>query len=135
MINCGVGREVPQAVRETVEAVRKLTTTKKLPCGVQQRLLVEELGLDKSTVSRRINQAIELGYLVNLEDKKGRPARLKLDEKLPEQTDILPPAEILRTPTDQQGPEGVAELHGCVGGEGGPMPPTPTFTRKDAEHV
>jgi hypothetical protein len=37
------------------------------------------------------------GYLVNLEERRGRPARLVLGEPLPEEVAILPP------PTDLEG--------------------------------
>ena len=53
------------------------------------------LGLDKSAAARRIATAVQLGYLRNLEDRKGRPARLILGEPLPESVSILPSCEVL----------------------------------------
>jgi hypothetical protein len=44
--------------------------------------------LDKSAVSRRVADAIDRGYLRNLEDKKGRPARLVMGDPLPEELEV-----------------------------------------------
>jgi hypothetical protein len=40
--------------------------------------------------------ALEGGYLRNLEDRKGRPARLVIGDDLPEDMEILPTVEALR---------------------------------------
>lgn len=58
--------------------------------GISYLQLAEELGLDKSAANRRGHRAIELGYVKNLEDKKGKPARLQLGDLLPDETDLLP---------------------------------------------
>jgi hypothetical protein len=91
-------RSVPASVRETVATVGSLT----LAGGETTVLaLAQAMGLDKSAASRRVRAAIERGYLKNLEDKRGRPARLVLGEPLPVEQTILPePAELER-------------LHGC----------------------
>ena len=68
--------------------------------GVPHRALVKELKLDKSTVSRRVNAAIELGYIVNAEERRGRPARLKTYDPLPDEEEILPL------------PEAISSVHG-----------------------
>ena len=41
------------------------------------------LKLDKSAISRRVAAALDGGFLKNLEDRKGRPARLVLGDPLP----------------------------------------------------
>ena len=64
--------------------------------AASQSELVQRLGLDKSAVSRRVNAAVDLGYLINEETRPGRPARLELGEPLPEDGVILPPPESLR---------------------------------------
>ena len=96
---------VPVEVRETVEAVRKLTIDDDRPfleltfdewsrqIGVSQSHICEALGLNKATVSRRVKLAIELGYLVNLEEKKGQPAKLVLGEPMPNERQVLPTPE------------------------------------------
>ena len=48
------------------------------PATKKQRIyeVAKELGIDKSAASRRVSVAIEAGYVLNLEEKKGRPLRL-----------------------------------------------------------
>ena len=92
LVSAGVGASVPETVRETVEAVKALSTS--WPNGVPQSALKGVLGLDKGPISRRVNQAIDLGYLVNEEEKKGRPARLKIGEPMPEEVEVLPRPEM-----------------------------------------
>ncbi|MGH2924458.1 MAG: hypothetical protein ACRDK1_00640 [Solirubrobacterales bacterium] len=106
LVSEGVGRAVSAKTRETVEAVVKLSPGH--PEGVRLAILASKLGLDKSTVSRRASVAREGGYLVNLEDRQGRPARYRLGEPLPEELEILPQSEVLAAT--------VAPLHAQSGG-------------------
>jgi hypothetical protein len=89
----GVEATVPRSVRETVEAV-KLLGGRQLD-GVSLPALAAELGLDKSTASRRATAAIELCYLRNDEARLGRPARYAPDQPMPVETEILPRPEAL----------------------------------------
>ncbi len=92
---------VTPAVRETVAAVTQARGVSDEPVRLGQ--LAEVLGLDKASVSRRVGQAVKGGWLVNDEDRKGRPAKLLLGERLPEERPALPaPAEIFDTPPAQQ---------------------------------
>jgi hypothetical protein len=50
-------------------------------------------------VSRRVTVAVDAGVLRNLEDRKGRPARLVLGDPLPDEIELLPKPE---------------RLHGCT---------------------
>ena len=85
----GVHASVPVTVRETVEAVRKLS--KKDINELTELEIANELQLDKSTTSRRIRDAIARGFLDNLQERKGRPARIVLtDQVLPDDQCILP---------------------------------------------
>ena len=89
----GLGRAVSSTIRETVEAVKQL-----LDAGapdVSVLAVADVLGLDKSSASRRVNQAITSGYLRNLQVGRGRPCRLVLGASLPEDIEILPRAETL----------------------------------------
>ena len=52
--------------------------------------------LDKSTVSRRVNRAMQLGYLRNEQLQKGCPALILPNEALPDESDVLPPVEVLQ---------------------------------------
>jgi hypothetical protein len=92
LVAAGVEASVPQTVRETVEAVRALA--KRWPEGVPQSAVKAYLVLDKSTVSRRINHAIKLGYLVDEQDKRGQPALLRLGDPLPVEVEVLPRPEL-----------------------------------------
>ena len=90
----GIDATVAPIVRETVAAVETLLADGRLEASLRQ--VAHALGLDKSAAARRIAAAVQLGYLRNLEDRKGRPARLILGEPLPESVSILPSCEVLR---------------------------------------
>jgi hypothetical protein len=94
LISEGVEATVPPIVRETVEAVEKLIDEgDKAPVTIKQ--VGAELGLDYQPTYRRVHMALDGGYLKNLEDRKGRPARLVLGDPLPEDLAILPdPTEL-----------------------------------------
>jgi MarR family len=87
----GVEASVPEFIRETVKAVEN-------PAGDSVSIgdLAKRLHLDKSTTSRRVRAALDRGYLKNLEDKKGRPARLVVGDPLPDELVILSDPEVLQ---------------------------------------
>ena len=58
--------------------------------------VAKRLGLDHSAAWRRVRVAIRKCYLVNLEDRPRRPARLALGDPLPEEEPVLPSPEALR---------------------------------------
>lgn len=89
----GVDATVSATTRETVNAVQSLITTH--PEGVTVAALVTKLHIDKSTALRRSRVAQDCEYLRNLEDKKGKPARLVLGEPMPDDVDILPARDAL----------------------------------------
>jgi len=90
----GVEASVSPQVRETVDAVRRLCVgAEGHPVSVTQ--IASELGIDKSTASRRVGQAIKGGYLKNLEKERGVAAQVGLGDPLPEDIELLPPAEAL----------------------------------------
>jgi hypothetical protein len=91
VFSAGVGATVKPETRETVEAVAALQADHEN--GVPLPAVATRLGLDKSVVSRRWRVAREGGYLVNLEERRGRPARLVTGEPLPDETPILPTPE------------------------------------------
>jgi hypothetical protein len=82
LISEGVNASVSATVRETVQAVATLQT--EWPYGVSLAKLTKVLNLDKSSTSRRANDAQSKGYLLNNEDQKGRPARWVMGEPLPD---------------------------------------------------
>ena len=72
--------------------------------------LARTLKLDKSSISRRVGAALDGGFLKNLEDRKGRPARLVLGDPMSGDLEVLPFAE--RLARDHL-------LHGCAVDNGG----------------
>jgi hypothetical protein len=98
----GAERSVPSTVRATVEAVRRINAERLLEEGVTVVALAVALELDKSSALRRARVAIERGYLKNLEERRGRPARLMPGEALPADASVLPSVEE------------IARLHGCA---------------------
>ena len=88
ILSAGVGVTVSREVREVVDAVRRLTDEKSTEVSLTQ--LAQALRLDKSAASRRVTGAVERGFLVNNEDRKGRPARIALGDALPDDFEILP---------------------------------------------
>jgi hypothetical protein len=88
-------------LRETVQAVATLLAGES--SEVKQADIKRKLRLDKSVVSRRVTAAEDAGFLRNLEDRKGRPARLVLGDPLPEEVELLPQPQ---------------RLHGCMVDEG-----------------
>jgi hypothetical protein len=97
----GVQAMVSETVRDTVEAVKELDRPN--DPGVQVVAVAKALGIDKSAALRRVRVAIEDGYLVNLEERKGRPARITPGDPLPEQRPVLPHPDAL--PGDRGGGE------------------------------
>jgi hypothetical protein len=94
---------LPATVRETVEAVATLTRDQDpLDEGVPVTRVAGLLGVDKSTALRRVRVATARGFLRNLEDRRFRPARLVLGERLPGDAALLPPVAELEW------------LHGCA---------------------
>ena len=91
----GVDATVSPAVRETVKTVSELCDEAAgAPASLGQ--LTTRLRLDKSAVSRRVSVARKLGFLINLETRKGRPAQLALSNPLPEELEVFPTVEALQ---------------------------------------
>jgi hypothetical protein len=131
IISEGVEAAVSPTLRETVEAVTELSRRHDRPVSVTE--LAQRLKLDKSATSRRVRVALDRGYLINTEDKRGRPAKLLPGEPLPTEEPILPSPDELCTVVPgggSQPPQG----QNCVdcslagGGEGGVYPPDNTAT-------
>jgi hypothetical protein len=89
----GIEATVPPTVRETVTAVGACVGG-----GVGEislTALARKLKLDKNSAHHRVRKAIERGYLVNREEKRGMPARIALADPLPDEIEILPTIEAL----------------------------------------
>jgi len=142
----GVGATVPATIRETVTTVAEITQGRDEPASLAE--VAKRLKLDRSAASRRVRAAVELGYLVNLEDRRGKPARLVIGEPLPEEADILPTVAVLQgvdlgvatvgggANTDGTGVSGECCSVARVSGGYIVPPPPPLFSSgSDAERV
>ena len=103
LVAAGIGATVTPTMRETVQAVRDCD----LGEGVTVQRLAVELTLDRSAVQRRCQGARQRGYLTNLEEKRGRPARYAIGDAMPEEIDVLPrtiPDGVQHTPQPDDTP-------------------------------
>jgi DNA-binding transcriptional ArsR family regulator len=95
LVSEGIEATVPETVRQTVEAVRRLREgSNGEPVTVTE--LTRELKLDRSAVSRRVRNAKDRGYLRDLEENQRKPSRLVLGDDLPDDLEILPKWEDVR---------------------------------------
>lgn len=90
----GIDATVAPTVRETVRAVQMLISEERATLTLRE--IAQALALDKSAASRRISTTIQLGYLRNTEDRKGRPARVCLGDPIPDEMPVLPDAQALQ---------------------------------------
>jgi len=84
---------VSATARETVQAIAELTSAGNETCSLTE--VSKFLGLDKSAVSRRVAEVRRIGFIKNLEDKKGKPLRLVIGEPMPKDIFLLPEADVL----------------------------------------
>jgi hypothetical protein len=97
----GVDVTVKPEIREVVEATARLLAEGR--DEVRQVDIKTALNLDKSAISRRVAAVLEAGFLKNLEDRRGRHARLVLADPLPTNREVLPAPDRLAD-----------ELHSCT---------------------
>jgi hypothetical protein len=91
------GLALDKKMAETLEAVEKLVKEKPPDEGVTAASVAAELNLDKSAGRRRVTKALVAGYLVNLEQRKGRPGRYRLaDEESVTSEEAMPDAASLQ---------------------------------------
>jgi hypothetical protein len=138
----GVEATVSPIVRQTVEAVKRLINEGDEEHATN-RAVADDLKIDKAATSRRVRVAVDRGYLKNLEDRKGRPARLVVGEPMPEDAQILPlPEELDRCAVDRDfegvlhppPPDSLSE-GSSEGGGGSYIPPENTSTDQPATPV
>lgn len=107
VVSQGLEATVPDHIRETVEAVAAMTTTpddwlersprEDWPEGVSQWDIAQYLDRDPGVISRRVEAAIDSGYLLDDNPGQGRRSRIRLGERpLPDDTGVLPAPEQLR---------------------------------------
>jgi hypothetical protein len=85
------GSGASERVRDTVAAVQKLVSG---DSTVSQAEIGKEVGLVKGTVSNRVRTAVRGGWLVNEETGRGKPAKIRLGEPLPERAGLPTPEEL-----------------------------------------
>ncbi len=131
---------VSATMRETVEAVRHLVAPAATLTGQVREgsdsdrtcsiaTLASALTLDKSATSRRVAAATKAGYLRNLEDRKGRPAKIALGDPMPDDTPILPEPDTLTDRCSGAGSsEGINTPTPPRDGVDDAAPPEPTMT-------
>jgi len=98
-----VSEGLTDAVRQTVEAICPSEE-------ISETALAERLNLSKGGVHYRVKRAIKGGWLVNEENRRGYPARLKRAADLPEETSVLPNSERLRKAFEKRSKDGVQTL-------------------------
>jgi hypothetical protein len=108
LLSDGIEATVSTTVRETVQAVKDIKAVGREDVTVAQ--VASTLHLDKTTALRRVRVAIDRGYLKNLEDRRGRPARLELGDPMPADLEILPTPERLGGCMVAVKTEGIMEL-------------------------
>ena len=86
----GVGRGISPGVRKTVEHVCHHGG----PLNYTQ--IAKALEIDVSSAKRRVAQAMERGYLRNLEERSHQTAQIVAGEAMPDDESILPTVERLR---------------------------------------
>lgn len=85
---------VPKTVRETVAAAKRLLEDSEGE-PVTTAAVAQELRLDKSAALRRVRAAIDRGHLKNMEDRRGRPAKIVLGDPIAGEVEVLPTVERL----------------------------------------
>jgi hypothetical protein len=89
---------VTPAVRAVVVAVADLTVDEE-SATVSGHQIATALNLGKASVSRRVNQGLRGGFLVNEESIKGKPSKLRVGDPLPKETAALPSPETMFPPS------------------------------------
>jgi phage/plasmid primase-like uncharacterized protein len=89
-----------ETIEDTIAAVRRVAARRPDPDldGATVRQVAKELNLDRSAVHRRLKAAEGDGHIVNLESRKGYPARYKPSDDGGGLIDKAAPGELLPTP-------------------------------------
>ena len=81
---------------ETIDAVKIATVKIAADDGATAFEVGKKLGLDKSTALRRLRVAAEKGFVVNLEQHRGRPGKYRLTDQEIEAESLLPTVDEIR---------------------------------------
>jgi len=91
------GEGASKNVLETVAGVAQLLGGREEGATVSVSELAHHLGLSKDATSKRVGRALAGGWLVNEEDRRGRPARLRLGEPLPPEVGLPTPDQLAKS--------------------------------------
>jgi hypothetical protein len=87
--------KVRAAITDTIEAVKdKQPTNNKF--GATAREVANALKIDRTAAWRRLRQAEDTGYVVNVEERRGHPGQYRTTDESPPNADMLPTPEQLR---------------------------------------
>jgi hypothetical protein len=95
----GIGATVPPPVRETVNTVAALVGNARQDwdeghagqASATVAAVGEKLNIERSSATRRLHTAASHGYVVNVEDRRGKAARYVIGTPMPGETAVLPP--------------------------------------------
>jgi hypothetical protein len=90
------GTSVAKEVQETVDAVRVAATNTAPDDGATAFEVAKLLKLDKSSAWRRLRVAMEKGFVINLETRRGHPGRYRITEQDVVAEELLPDVEALK---------------------------------------
>ena len=98
LLSEGAGIAISKEDVETINAVKTATDDPNMPKdeGATNYEIVKLLGLDKSTVSRRLGRVIGKGFVINLENRRGRSAKYRLTDQEVEAESLLPSTDEIR---------------------------------------
>lgn len=80
---------VSDVVRETVESVRKLNSSRS-EAGVSYVELGADCGISREAARQRVRPILRAGFLTNAEQRRGHPAKLVVGDPLPQGRPFLP---------------------------------------------
>lgn len=120
-ISEGVAAMIPESIRKTVTAVERIIQGGCAEATIAQ--VAQVLNLDRSAASRRINAALEKGYLINTEKKRGSAKKILIGDPLPNEIGVLPSPEKLM----------VCRCAGVTDGLNIPSPPPGYEVRGDGQ--
>jgi Primase C terminal 2 (PriCT-2) len=90
-------------VEKTVKAVERLERDKPADKGVTTREVVDDVGLDRTTIWRRLDVARRAGFIENLEAREGRQAQWRTSGQKADD-DVLPTAPELEAKIARHAP-------------------------------
>jgi phage/plasmid primase-like uncharacterized protein len=101
---------VRDAIVDTIEAVEACEGHNST-VGASVRMIAERLRIDRSAAWRRVNAAVDGGYLINLETRRGQPGQYRTTGERMPNVDILPTVEVLREALEQRRRNAPANAH------------------------